>query len=261
MSLTTRKTSLRLCALFGVTASLAFGSFLPPGDEVVEAMMEAQGQDLTSFVRFFGADPAADLKFTSAVDANARTFSYSLQPSTTFFGLPLSISSTGTGNNTDLWSWTTAATFGTQSFTMTGTYQFVDPPNFSDFINLIYVTKDQHSEVTYDQTASRTVSIETTTFTMFDPITLMDVVYATAQRIDTHVLQGPDAGKWVWGDLTTTQIDGHALNIQSHGFSPLDGGAGTFDVTFTPEPMPVLLTALGLAALGFRKGRGRLGGL
>jgi len=232
--------------------------FLTPADEAVEALMQAQGQDLTALVRFFGTDANAVLHFSSAVDANARTFSFLLLPGSTYLGMPFTMSTTGSGNSTDAWTWTTTSVLGSQTWTITATGQFVDPHSFFDVFVDIDPFKDQHSYVTYEQTASRTVSVETTTFTMHDIFTNVDTVYKTTQRFDTHVLQGPDAGKWVWGDVTADQVDGHTLNIHSDGFSPLDGGAGNFSVTFAPEPSTFLLSAASLAllvSLGFARSR------
>jgi hypothetical protein len=44
-------------------------------------------------------------------------------------------------------------------------------------------------------------------------------------------------------------VDGHALKIDSNGFSSLDRGAGSFTVTFVPEPSTTVLIAIGLPAL------------
>jgi len=247
-----------LLVLLNLLGPVAVADFLTPPDEAVEALMQAQGQDLTALVRFFGNDGNAVLHFSTTVDANARTFSFLLLPGSTYLGMPFTMSTTGSGNATDAWTWTTTSTLGTQTWTITATGQFVDPPSFFDVFVDIDPFKDQHSYVTFDQTASRTVSVETTTFTMHDIITNVDTVYKTTQRFDTHVLQGPDAGKWVWGDVTTDQIDGHTLHIQSNGFSPRDGGAGDFTATFVPEPSTFLLSVSSLVLLvsrGFARSR------
>jgi hypothetical protein len=249
-----------LLILLNLLGPVAVADLLTPADEVVEALMQAQGQDLTALVRFFGNDGNAVLHFTSAVDVNARTFSFLLIPGSTYLGMPFSMSTTGSGNATDAWTWTTTSSLGTVTWTTTASGQFVDPPSYFDIFVDIDLTKDQHSFVTYEQTAGRTVSVETTTFTSHDLITNVDTVYKTTQRFDEHVLQGPDAGKWIWGDVTADQVDGHTLNIQSGGFSPLDGGAGSFTATFVPEPSTLMLTVTALAFLvpvGFRKVQNR----
>jgi hypothetical protein len=245
----------RLCLLFilfTTASSIAFADLLTPADEVIETMMQAQGQDLTWLVRFYGNDSSAILHFSSTVNVGGRTFSFSVLPGATYQGMPFTMSTIGSGNSTNAWQWTTMASLGTHAWSTTGSGQYIDPPNFDAIDVFIIVPEpllDQHSHVTYDQTASRTVSTETTSFTMHDPITGMDTVYQTSQRFDTHVLQGPDAGKWVWSDDSNKQVDGHTLKIDSEGFSPINGGAGSFTVVFAPETSSGLLSASGLAAL------------
>jgi hypothetical protein len=248
--------AVRLSILFIVSTLIvpvAFGDLLAPADEIIETLMQAQGQELTWLVRFYGNDAGAVLHFSSIVDVGARTFSFSVLPGATYRGMPFTMSTTGAGNSSDAWQWTTMASLGAQAWMTTGSGQFIDPPHFESFFDLFppEPTLDQHSHVTYDQTASRTVSIETTTFTMHDPFTGMDTVYQTSERFDTHVLQGPDAGKWVWSDDTNKKVDGHTLKIDSDGFSPLNGGAGNFNVTFAPEPSSFLLGTSGLALFCF----------
>jgi hypothetical protein len=240
-----------LFVLFSTPLSIARADLLTPADEVVETLIQAQGLDLTWLVRAYGNDSTAVLHFSSTTDVAARTFSFTLLPGATYLGMPLMMSSIGSGNSASAWHWTTMATLGAQSYMTTGSGQYIDPPNTEALFDLILpdLDKDQHSDVTYDQTAARTVSVETTSFTMFDFGSGKDIVYQTTQRFDTYVLQGPDAGKWVWSDNTNNQVDGHALKMDSSGFSPLDGGAGSFTATFAPEPSTVVLFAVGLLAI------------
>ena len=231
--------------------SIARADLLTPPDEVVETLIQAQGLDLTWLVRAFGNDGSAVLHFSSATDVGARTFSFTLLPGATYLGMPFTMSTIGSGNSASAWQWTTTATLGANSWTTTGSGQFIDPPITDGLFDLIVpdLDKDQHSAITYDQTAARTVSVETTSFTMHDLVSGMDTVYQTTQRFDSYMLQGPDAGKWVWSDNSSNQVDGHALKMDSSGFSPLDGGAGSFTVTFVPEPSASVPIAIGLSAL------------
>jgi hypothetical protein len=225
---------------------------LSPGAEVTEVMMESQGLHGALIGSLFGPDDAAQLRFTSQVDVAGKTFSYSLPGPRTDAGQAVSWTTTGSFNSgLNIWQWSTACTVGTLNLsTLGGLGPFVgaDPPAWDIFIDLSLDTT-VISDVTYTQTAIRTVSMGTITVK-----TLSGTVISSTEHTDQLILQGPDTGKWQWDTgMITGTLGKSDFRAGAAGFSPMpDGGLGEFTlcITAVPEPSAFLLAFTGVVLAG-----------
>ena len=222
--------------------------------DVTEAMMESQGLQAILIGANLGPDPHSTLSFVSSVDPLLKTFSYALTPGQTYLGLSASLTTLGFFNlDAQEWEWTSTGLIGALDMTGRGAAGPIapDPPAF----DLIFIDEplDLHlglpagvfSDVTYTQTATRTVSEGT--------ITVSDnqgVVLYSGRHTDNLILQGPNKGKWEWDSGDITGVFG-AFRVEAEGAVPFPlGGDGAFAVQIQPVPEPgtLLLLVIGLGA-------------
>ena len=102
--------------------------------QATEAMMESEGLQAIFLGQLLGGDNATTLSFTSQVDTKGTSFQYSLASGSTYQGIALSWSTTGSFDTTSgLWSWTTTSSVGTFNLSSTGgggPFAGADPPYF-----------------------------------------------------------------------------------------------------------------------------------
>jgi hypothetical protein len=247
-----------LCAVFAgslfLGAGRAFSGTLPPEDEVPEMMMETQGLICIGLGVQYG--PSEDLHFTSNTDISNLAFNFALVSGSTYAGQPATITASGAFNSsTDLYDLAASGSVGGDNFSITGTGQ--DPMHFYNF----YQEWDWDflddeliiSNVTYDQTATRTVSQGT--FTVKSRLT--GIVKSTSTHYDTYVLQGDGAGTWEWNTTEASTPNGR-VKASSTGYAPVGGGAGQFITSVTvPEPqVGLLIASLLLAGRATRRSQG-----
>lgn len=240
-----RRMILVAATLLGVNQVWA-GSF-PAIDLMTEMMMENQGENNLVIGAFFGPDPNSALVFTSMVDPVALTFSFSLNPGSTYLGLPISLSSSASFDAVnDVWDASSSVTLGTASWTIIGTYSApigdpfqnsnflidpknlppgVDPRQFHDMHDLIfYNTKDGTSGG----------------FVHFTNIQGQ----RSSPNFPVGDVRNPD-GSWSYELITD------AFWVHGSGFSPVPtGGSGTFTTMVSPIPEPsfAVLVAVTLIA-------------
>ena len=215
-----------------IPALVRAGSVDPP----TELMMADQEANTLILGFLFGADPHSPLNFTSNVDSTGLAFSYSLNPGSTYLGQPISLNSSGssdsTGTNWTLsaqgmlgstaWSTTGTATITLQGngFKIGGTYKFGS--NGGDF----------HLQSLSTANGSSTDS---------------GFFTKNGQQVPSSGFASTD--KLVDGDWKlTTSIPippGLGITIESTGFSPPNGGTGSFTTTVVPEPSSLTLLLIG----------------
>jgi hypothetical protein len=230
---------------------------MSPVAEATEVMMESQGQQAILVGLLLGPAPSP-LEFTSSVASDGGSFQYGLVSGSTYLGQAASWTTSGTLDvSTGLWTWQTTSSIGSSVLDSSGKggpFTGVDPP-YDTMIFQIHFTRTVISDVTYSQTATRTVSMGTITVT-----DELGTVVSTGMHTDNLVLQGPNAGQWEWDTGAITGALGKGdFHVVAAGLSPLpDGGNGTFAIRVVPEPSSALLAATGfLAVAAWRKGRNR----
>ena len=236
--------------------------------QATEVMMESQGLQAILLGQYLGPDNASPLSFTSQVDSQGLSFQYSVAAGSTYQGMPVSWNTTGSfDSSTGLWAWTTTSSVGSLNLDLTGgggPFAGGDPPYFGNLgLTLdIHLPKTVVSDVTYTQTATRTVSEGT--------ITVKDDlgnVLSSGKHTDQLILQGPDAGMWMWDTgLLTSALGKGDFQVLANGLTPQPGGgAGAFTLTIASVPEPSTLVLAGIAAtlgmgMGVFRGRIRLRG-
>ena len=222
--------------------------------DVTEAMMESQGLQAILIGANLGPDGLSTLSFVSSVDPVLKTFSYSLNPGQTYLGLNASLTTTGFFNSgADQWEWTSTGSIGALDLTGHGTAGPLapDPPAF-DHLDLfdLNLPLTVISDVTYTQTAIRTVSEGT--------ITVSDGhgnVVSSGRHTDSLIIQGPNKGKWEWDTGAISGAFG-AFRVEAGGAVPFPlGGEGAFAVQIEPVPEPgtLVLSVIGLGAVAARR--------
>jgi hypothetical protein len=237
------------CALLGSAAS---GGVLAPADEVPEMMMQAQGSYAIFLATQYGTPPKI-LSYVSSTDIAGRSFSFALAAGSTYNGQSATLNASGAFNSiTGNWDFSAGGTVGAGNWSSSGVG--IDPAGDwmfrMDFPSTYLVVSD----VTYTQTATRTVSQGT--FTVKDFTT--GAVVSTSQHTDTLILQGPGAGNWMWDDGLFHTIQGDR-RVDASGFTPIEGGIGSFTAAITvPEPgciLWLLVVSSGAGRLCRRKRR------
>jgi hypothetical protein len=244
-----------LAVAVGTDARLLAGEI-----QATEVMMESEGLQAILLGQVLGGDDATTLSFTSQVDSQGSSFQYSVASGSTYQGLSLSWTTSGAFDTTSgLWSWTTTSSIGTFNLGSTGgggPFTGGDPPYFGQ-LNLDLPLpplppppKTVVSNVTYTQTASRTVSEGTITVYAAD-----NTVISSGTHFDQYILQGPDAGSWMWDTgLITAALGKGDFQVAAAGFTPAPaGGAGNFtlQINAVPEPSTIILASIaGLVGLG-----------
>jgi hypothetical protein len=130
-----------------------------------------------------------------------------------------------------------------------GPFARPDPDNFQLNVNLSPIPpapKTTVSNVTYTQTAARTVSEGTITVT-----DALGHVVSSGTHTDQLILQGPNAGMWMWDtDLITPALDKGDFVVGIVGLTPQPGGgAGSFTLGINAVPEPSALLLAGVASL------------
>jgi hypothetical protein len=194
-------------------------------------MAETQGENAAFVEEFFGVDPTSPLRFTSNVDVSAMTFSYALTPGSTYQGMSMALSGSGSfDSSTNVWTTSSAVTLGSMSWTTTGT----DTITNSDFAfhshTLIPLTPfDVDDDVVVNPDGSGGG---------VQWFTLLGVQVGNTWPINFSV--PPDNPNWNWN------ADGPNFIFSTMGSSPTDGGAGTFTTLLSvPEPRSITMLGLG----------------
>jgi hypothetical protein len=236
------------------TPRLGRADLILPVPVVTETMMEDQEANLSFLGAQLGADAASPLHFTSVVDPGGTSFSYSLDPGTTYLGQPLSFSSGGTYDpTTATWTESSSVSFAGLASSGKGKEKTEQNPDGSYTITSDYdyfdkdknKTGDLHLVVTLFRGLAR--SEDTGYFTDKNG---MKIPKRTFTSTDMY---NEEKKKW---ESEMFPDDSKALSfyLKSAGNTPATGGSGDFTATLSPIPEPsslVLgLTGCVVAAVG-----------
>jgi hypothetical protein len=209
--------------------------------EVTEVLMDLQGAEATFIGRTFGADDSSPLSFTSNVDVANKRFTFTLQPGVTYLGRPITLTGVGAFNAvTGVYDLTTMGTLGSSSLDGTGTFSVTGtggkgsdrwPPTGPHYVDYESVVDLTHAPI----------SITEATFTIDG---------APQFSIPVPDFYNPTVASWRW-DLPGVTVDNHTFAVAATGFSPKDGGVGSFTtrVLSTPEPASLLPFTCGILSL------------
>jgi hypothetical protein len=266
----------RLHPLAVLTLSLGFISSgrllagsIPAWAQNTEIMMETEGAEMTFIGRYFGPDNTSPLSFTSNQDIADQSFSFSLNPGTTYLGQSMTLRATGDFNTTtDEWDVTTNGSLGSTTWSSSYTASITGDPTY-------LVT----GKITVPLPGFPLLDMEIkgALFATFPPPLPLYLVASigTAQATVLGLPVGPTFGVydllfkaegWSWGTggVFLAGLDanggGHDFQIASSGLvTPVTGGSGTFisQVQSVPEPTTASLLFFGLIGMGVLGRRSR----
>lgn len=230
--------------------SAAAGPMFTPLAENVEVMAESLGSNITMVPRAFGADPNANLSFTTQTDLAGQSFSYLLDSGTSYGGLGMTLNGTGTFNvGTGLWDLTSAGTLGSVSWTGVGTAEVIgDPIIVQSWVWTIVFPPGIFPIPLLLDEISTTVYVSPVPFTFLSAgahdYTVFGVTVASGTHVDAGVgIPGTDFSK-EWRLNTSL---GFGVNLA--GQVPEAGGEGAFAAQVVPEPGALPLCVIGVVGI------------
>jgi hypothetical protein len=219
-----------------------------------EVMMEDQAANNLIIQALFGSAPGASLTYQSTVSSDGMSFSDETAPRSTYLGGSISDSIDGAfDGHLDVGTWTTKAT-GTRDGAVMWTVKDMHTvrhlptqPGFSIESSYDYFDEDGnkigdlHTSAVLDK--DETMDFGSGFFTDKNGKLILDTFYTTKSRLQPN-------GEWIYEGLPQSPPFALMPNgVLSIGFSPPDGGDGTFTAFFVPEPSSWGLLALGSLVL------------
>lgn len=244
--------SIFLCAL--LYGSNLKASFIDVTTELSETMMGQSLADSILLVQAFGVNPTG-ISFTSSINANARSFSYSAVGGQTYAGMALSLTTSGIYNpSTGAYDWTTNGQLGGDSWSQSSSSAWVGDPEIKTERNVtvggdLYTLKFTHS-VTDGFTTKSTFSNGTATAPLGGRFGKGPFWEGKISGTDQFV-----AGDWVYKAILPVGnplVPDKILIFSGKGDIGTDVGGlrdGTFDVSVSEVPEPTS-SAIGLVLSG-----------
>ena len=250
-----------VCLLAGATTAQAQGlPDVPTGTVLNEVMMDAQGSEALLYGALLGVSPTSpqSLSGTSLIDPSGGSFSFSLNPGSTYLGQSISDSVQGQFDpTTSSYLWSARGSWGNP---------------FEWVINgKIVPIEIDPTKPTWQLTSSETLTIQGVgdlqlpdTATVYGSgmngptlsvlsSSLLDPFgrqFGQRTGIDTY---DPATNTYVFQDLFIPKPQFPLVLFQDRttGVSPFTGGAGTYTTTIgaVPEPSTLLMLPLGLLGM------------
>lgn len=254
---------MRRCLVFAVAAMLLLSasgranelSFL----EATEVMLHAQAADVHVLPRLFGVD-LTPLFYSNSIDATSHAFSYATVPGTSYLGMPLSLSSSGTRDDvTNTWQWSSMASLGAESWTAAGSIEHQRTDGGWEF-NLKW------EGVVLRLPLDLELKFSASDFQIFPP-------QATSQGSGMLTVGGEAVATVTVSDIVTPSTERPFVKLQitkfdfklssaDPGLAPFalattgetnEGGEGTFTTQVVPETTPFVLLISGCLLMFCRR--------
>ncbi len=224
--------------------------------EVTETMMSVASKEGTALGVALGPDASSLLQFSSFVDPNARTFSFTTLPGQHYLGMAVSLTTVGVYNiGLGQYTWNAAGSVGASSWSDSGSAVWTGDPT---------ETIPEHTVTLFGHSYSVRGTVETSPDPTNDRITLSkgDFVFHDLATPNPKFLGGTSGtdkynittGKWTF-DYSWTPADKDCsdpcFDMGAVGQQGLVGGDGTFAIKNSPVPETSSLFLLcgGLAIL------------
>ena len=252
-----------LFAIIAAMPATARGDSLSLATEV---QMEDQASQNLIVQALFGSIPGDSLTYSSTMSSAGDSFSYATTSGSMFLGQPISVSAnaTMTSPQPDEYDWTitAAGTLGSSMWTV------VDPEVVKKNANGSYTVTSDYDY--FDKNGNKVGDLHITVFVDKDVTMDTDTGYFTDKNGNkqwhsdfTSTSQYVGDGNWRINVKPSYQDSQQIPNaIDTTGFTPLNGGAGSFTPTFTTVPEPsswrmLVLGTLSLLAYEWRRRKAR----
>jgi len=213
---------------------------------LTELMIENQGNNAGFLGLMFGPDSSSPLVFESNVDPSTNTFSYNLTPGATYLGQSLALTGSGAFDSlNNSVSFSSSGTLSSEPWMISGGGDI-------SLITSVYVL-GVHLDLWFGLAMQKTFDLHAEISFFEDGTSRMEGYYTDmngnkipeSDFTSRNRYKIADAGEWEY----ESDISGLGFAVRTEGYSPLEGGVGTFTTSVVPEPSILFLIGSGLLLL------------